>query len=292
MGELPGTTQVFPTHGFGSFCSAGATVACDHSSLADQLVANPVFSSPSEEEFATRLVAGLDLYPSYYAHMAPANLAGPSAPPQERPAKLTPAQVHGRVAAGEWVVDLRKRAEYAAAHLPGTAGFEFAPSLATYLGWCVPWQAPLTLLGVDDEQLVEARRMLSLIGIDTFDEGLVGDLDPADLTGSYRRAAFADLAEALAAPDADLVLLDTRNPHEHAAAHLPGAVNIPLGQLVDRLDELPTDRDIWVYCAAGYRASIASSLVNRSGRTVVHIDESFDHAPAAGFPLRGTAVPA
>src|SRR5579859_4327060 len=75
---LPDFTPVFPTHGFGSFCSAGP-VGERESTIGAEKLANPVLTR-TEREYLDTLLAGLDTWPAYYAHMAPANLAGPAVP--------------------------------------------------------------------------------------------------------------------------------------------------------------------------------------------------------------------
>jgi rhodanese-related sulfurtransferase len=52
---------------------------------------------------------------------------------------------------------------------------------------------------------------------------------------------------------------------------------------------VPADRPVWVHCAAGYRASIAASLLARAGREVVLVDDDLAAATAAGLPMERTA---
>jgi rhodanese-related sulfurtransferase len=78
-----------------------------------------------------------------------------------------------------------------------------------------------------------------------------------------------------------VVVLDVRRDIEHADGHLDGAIHVPLHEITGRLGEIP-DQEIWVHCAAGYRASIAASILAAAGRRVVHIDDDYTNAhPAA-----------
>jgi rhodanese-related sulfurtransferase len=81
----------------------------------------------------------------------------------------------------------------------------------------------------------------------------------------------------------DLVL-DVRRPDEYKASHVDGAINVPVYELLRRMDGLPQAR-IWVHCATGYRASVAASLLDRAGRDVVLVDAKYRDAAAAGVPL-------
>ena len=86
--ELPDTAPIFPTHGFGSFCSATQSAATS-STIGQEKLANPVLTL-DERAYVESLLAGLDAWPAYYAHMAPANLAGPPAPTCRRRGRPTP----------------------------------------------------------------------------------------------------------------------------------------------------------------------------------------------------------
>jgi hydroxyacylglutathione hydrolase len=94
-------------------------------------------------------------------------------------------------------------------------------------------------------------------------------------------ADFADLADALAKDDT--IVVDVRRADEWGAAHIEGSLNVPLGELPARLEELP-DGTLWVHCAAGYRASVAASFADRAGRRVTLVDDAWDHAVALGLP--------
>ena len=71
--ELPPGTAVFPTHGFGSFCSATPTSGTE-STLGEQARVNPALTQ-DEQAFVDELIGGLGAYPAYYARMGPANAA-------------------------------------------------------------------------------------------------------------------------------------------------------------------------------------------------------------------------
>jgi glyoxylase-like metal-dependent hydrolase (beta-lactamase superfamily II)/rhodanese-related sulfurtransferase len=274
--NLPDTAQVFPTHGFGSFCSATQSEA-SASTLAMEKRTNPVLIR-SEQEFIDDVLSGLDAWPAYYAHMATANSAGPAAPDLSAPQLATADGLRRRIVAGEWVVDLRNRVAFAAGHVAGTLNFGLDGSFATYVGWLIPWGTPLTLLGDTAEQVAEAQRELVRIGIDRPAAHATGT--PSDWAGdqplvSYPRATFAELVQVR--HHRPIVLLDVRRALEWKQAHLPEALHIPLHDLPQRLGDVP-EGEVWVHCAAGYRAAIAASLLQAAGRRVVHVDDDFTHA--------------
>jgi hydroxyacylglutathione hydrolase len=285
--ELADNVAVCPTHGFGSFCSA--TVADgSYSTIGGEKHANPALTQ-DEAEFVTTLLAGLDLYPAYYAHMAAANAAGPAAPDLSPPRRADAAELRRRIDAGEWVVDLRSRLAFAAGHLRGTRHFELGTNFATYLGWLIPWGAPLTLIGQTPREVAQAQRELVRIGIDRIEAMAAGarqDWAGGEALRSYTVGDFAALAQAR--ERGRVTLLDVRRPSEWNAGRIGGAMNIPLHELPARIGELPAGK-IWVHCQSGYRASVAASLLDAAGRDVVLIDDDLAPAQQAGRVTTSTA---
>jgi hydroxyacylglutathione hydrolase len=272
--ELPDGVEVYPTHGFGSFCSA-SSVDVDSSTIGRQRQSNPALTK-DEQDFVDGLLAELSAYPSYYEHMGVINSEGPAAADLSLPKPIDPDDLRRRLESGEWVVDLRRRVAFAAGHLKGSLGFELSGSFVTYLGWLHPWGTPLTLIGENESQMADARRELARIGID--DIAGAADIevvrDAAD-EQSYRVADFAALAEAIGS--GEVTVLDVRQSGEFADSHVDNAVNIALHELADRVSEVPAG-EVWVHCASGYRASIAASILDRHGRDVVLIDDEFGKA--------------
>ena len=281
--ELPDETEVYPTHGFGSFCSA-TPGSGDTSTIADQRTNNPALTQ-DEQTYVDELIAGLSAYPAYYAHMGVINSQGPAPVDLSPAAQVHPEELRRRIDAGEWVVDLRHRTAFAAGHLDGTLAFELSASFVTYLGWLYTWGVPLTLIGDDHDQIAAAQRELVRIGVDNVTGSAVGDLSRfANGTPmrSYRVADFGDLADALA--HGDLTVLDVRQQGEYDDGHVNGAINIPLHELAHRTNEVPTG-EVWVHCGSGYRASIAASMIDRHDRTVVLVDDTFSRAAKLGLAV-------
>jgi hydroxyacylglutathione hydrolase len=285
-GELPGQVAVYPTHGFGSFCSA-APASGDESTVGRERRVNVALREADEDAFVKELTAGLGAYPRYYAHMGPANRGGPGAADLSPPRPASAAEIRRRIDAGEWVVDLRGRRAFARMHVSGSISVELNDSFATYLGWAQPWGQPLTLIGDGPEDVAEAQRQLARIGI----EGLAAASGPTrELAGgrlaSYPVTGFPGLAEAWGAPG--LVLLDVRRLDEWQGGHLDGAVHIPFWELEDRIGDVPAG-EVWVYCHSGLRASISASILDRAGRSVVQVDDDWPRAAEIGLPVTPAA---
>ena len=82
-----------------------------------------------------------------------------------------------------------------------------------------------------------------------FPQAQIEEIEPADAEARMHDATF----------------LDVRELDEYEQGMIPGAVNIPVGQLPDRTDELDPRRPTVVYCAGGYRSSVAASLLRQRG---------------------------
>lgn len=281
---LPDEVAVLPTHGFGSFCTATPAASVNSSTIGEEKARNPALTL-SADRYVADLLAGLDAYPAYYARMGPGNAAGPAAPDLSLPDQAGPAELRGRLAAGEWLVDLRSRRVFAAGHLAGSLGFELGDTLAPQLGWLLPAGTPVTLLGETAGQVAEAQRELARIGIDRPAAIAIGQ--PEDWAAGQPLASFpvADFAALAAARrDRPLTVLDVRRDLEWADGHVEGAVHIPLHELRGRLGEVPGG-ELWVHCAGGYRAAVAASLLQAAHREVTAIDDEFASAAQAGLPV-------
>lgn len=293
VADLDAQTAIFPTHGFGSFCSSIQAEGSE-TSLAQEERVNPALTQ-TEEDFVKVLLAGLDVFPAYYAHMGPANAAGPAPIDLALPLPADPVEIRRRIEAGEWVVDLRSREAFDRSHVPGALNFDLGGSFVSYLGWVVPWGTPITLLGSTPEDVREAQRELVRIGIDRPVGHAVGSPDAWVEDGVSpavtRRVDFATMAREWAA-NPSAVVIDTRQILEWEAGHVDGARFIPFYLVQDRLAEIPHDVDVYIYCGSGYRASVVVSLLQNLGfSNVIHVDDMFSNAGAV-LPIVREPAPA
>lgn len=286
--ELDDQTAVFPTHGFGSFCSSSAGTGASSSTIASEKMHNIAFTSEDRTEFIQTILAGLGPYPRYYAHMGAMNQAGPAEVAAFHLHDYSVDDITRQLQDDKtWVIDLRQRKAFAAHHPEGAAGIELGKSFSTYTGWLVPWGEPMMLVGDDESELQAAYVELSRIGMEQFVGGGSVDLPHYLAAGpkkSYQVVTFADLKDGVA--EESPYVLDVRLKSDWTALHVTGSVNIPLHELQSRMVELPDHVPIWVHCASGYRASVAASLVDNAGKIPVLINDSFDSAVMLGLTLR------
>lgn len=282
---LDSEVEVMPTHGFGSFCSSAPAGTATASTIGSERAGNLALVIGDEDDFVRSVVSGLTAYPRYYAHMAPVNRRGPAPIDLSPPQDIDPVELRRRLESKEWVVDVRRRVAYASAHVKGTVGVELGNGFATYLGWVIPWGTPITLVGDTAEEVEQAQRQLIRIGIDRPKGRATGGTrvyGAGSELASYRVATFDELATERERPD--VVIVDSRRDDEWAAGRVAGAIHIPLPELQERAGELPK-AELWVYCNAGFRASIGASLLDGAGKHVVLINDEFERASDAGLEV-------
>jgi hydroxyacylglutathione hydrolase len=257
---LPADLAAYPTHGPGSFCSAGETG--EHvTTIGQERDGNPLLAGTGEDAFTRQVLARLGSYPAYFARLPAVNRRGAPRHGISRPVlpALTPAHVAELAAGGATVIDARPIAEFAAAHIPGSLSDELRPAFATWLGWLASPARPLVVVlgaGQDRGELVEAAL---LVGYDN----LAGELDGG--MSAWQAAGLPAASIPLLDPAADHLpdgsrVLDVRQRSEWATGHLPGAVHTELGTLTGPAAGLP-EGPVAVMCGHGERAMTGASLL-------------------------------
>ena len=245
---LPDATRVFPAHGAGSACGRALGDATS-STIGEERSTNPALQLADRDAFVDAVTVGQPVRPRYFEFAASANrhthelLDDHEAPPRLE---------IDAVPAGVVVLDTRSPDTFAAGHLRGSINVGLEGRFAENAGNVVRPGTSIVVV-TDEGREVEARVRLARVGLDC----VVGHLPP---TGEERtpRTSWAEVG-----PDVQLV--DVRNPGEVADGTAPGAHNIPLPTLLDRVGELDPARPTVVFCASGYRSSVAASVLRAVG---------------------------
>jgi glyoxylase-like metal-dependent hydrolase (beta-lactamase superfamily II)/rhodanese-related sulfurtransferase len=275
LAALPDSVQVLPTHGAGSFCVAAVPTTQRTSTIAAERRQNSLLTAADLAEFSVDLRAELMSYPAYYRHMAPINRRGARvlgrlpAPPAISPRGLADRLATG-TPDGVWVVDGRDRDAFAAAHIPGSVNIELNSGFGSYVGWMLPFDAPVVLVLPDPAAAAVEEAVAQLIRIGW--SRIIGYLDggiaawTADGRGvrSYPTGTVAQLCDAVVGGE-PMHVLDVRQQLEWAWGTIPGSQTRFVADLPARIEDLPRDRPTWVICSNGHRASIAASLLDRAG---------------------------
>jgi glyoxylase-like metal-dependent hydrolase (beta-lactamase superfamily II)/rhodanese-related sulfurtransferase len=283
LAELPGSTRILPTHGAGSFCSAGPPSSHRTTTIDDERRSNPTFALTDGEPEAFRVQALADLgrVPAYYAHMARLNRRGPRVLGRLiLPDGLDPASFEARATSGTTIVDARDREAFAAGHIRGAINIELERVFSGYVGWLVPFGAPVLLVLPEDapDALEEATTELLRIGYERIAGWLDGGMPAWAASGrpvaSYETTSMPELHRERAAGAGDGVLLDVRQPIEWATdGVVPNSEQIFVADIPERLGELPTGAPVTVFCRTGHRASMAASMLEAAGHDVRLVSE-------------------
>ncbi|HVA94768.1 MAG TPA: MBL fold metallo-hydrolase [Candidatus Dormibacteraeota bacterium] len=265
---LPDQALVYPAHGAGSLCGKSLSKETV-STMGEQRRTNYALQPMSKEAFLQVVTADQPEAPAYFTYDAVLNS-------QERPtldqtlARVNPMtldDVLAAQAAGAQILDTRDPGEFASAHLAGSINIGLSGQYATWAGTVLDHTHPIVIIA-DPGRETESATRLGRIGFDHvtgfLQDGLQSLKSRPDLTVTTDRLSAQFAAELLSSPQPPLAI-DVRTPVERDQKHIPGSISIPLNHLTENLEKLPKGRPLLVYCAGGYRASIAASLLERSG---------------------------
>ena len=268
---LPDVTRVYPAHGAGSSC--GKNLSTDTwSTIGEQRASNYAVQPMSKPAFVAAVTDGQTAPPAYFSFDAVRNreqhelLDETAVPPP-----LSLDDVLRRQRSGAAVLDTRNQNEFAVGHLAGSINVGLDGRYAEYAGGVIQPGAPIVLV-TDAGMVLEAKNRLARIGFDRVVGHLAEPLrafeERPDEVMRSSRIDVHELERRLGSDD-DLQLVDVRQPGETVNGIITGAIEIPLTRLNERLALLDAGRRTVVYCAGGYRSSIAASRMAAAGFTDV-----------------------
>ncbi|KUI33544.1 sulfurtransferase [Mycobacterium sp. IS-1496] len=264
---LPDATRVYPAHGAGSAC--GKNLSTDlWSTIGDQKETNYALRAPDKATFMDLVTEGQPPAPSYFVYDAVLNRKERDLLDETKmPPAMTYEQVRDAMKAGAILVDGRGPEEFALGHLRGAVNIGLEGRYAEFAGSVVPTDVDIVLFTEPGQEL-EGKNRLARIGFDRVIgyverpfEVMFDHQDEVQMASRLTAKAFDERIAELS----DLQIVDVRNPGEVAAGTIPNALTIPVGQLPARLNELDPAKPTVVYCAGGYRSSVAASLLRQNG---------------------------
>ncbi len=264
---LPDDTKVFPSHGAGSACGKNLSTELV-STIGEQKLTNYALLAPDKATFLDLVTEGQPPAPSYFLHDAILNRKNrPLLDETSMPEAISYSDVKEMVEDGAILLDGRDPEEFACGYIQGAINVGLEGRYSEYSGSVINAHTPIVLF-VDPGHEIEARNRLARIGFDHV-LGYVADpyavmvANPED-TARASRLTAAELRERQESVS-DLQIIDIRNPGELEVGTIGSYVNIPTGEIPSRLDELDPTRPTVVYCAGGYRSSIAASILRQAG---------------------------
>ncbi len=259
---LPDDLPVYPTHGSGSFCSAGPGDERTTTIGAEKRL-NPLLQAGHEDQFVDWLIGGPGTFPPYFLELRDINRRGPAVYGSDTPqlAPLAVGDLDRAVADGAVLVDARPVQRFSAGHVPGALSLELRPQFGVWLGWVIEdLETPLAFVVDRDQDHDWLVRQCLQVGF----ENLVGELTGGMTAweGAGRPLARTTLTDR---PTSGRALLDVRQRSEWEAGHIPGAVHVELGELSVAPDGRLPQGPLLTHCVHGQRAMTAASLLQRAG---------------------------
>jgi hydroxyacylglutathione hydrolase len=264
---LPDATRVYPAHGAGSAC--GKNLSTDlWSTMGDQKQWNYALRAADKASFVELVTAGQPPAPGYFAYDAILNRKNRALLDETAaPLAMSYQQAMEALAARAVLIDGRSPEEFAQGHLRGAVNIGLAGRYAEFAGSAVQPDVDIVLVTEPGAEL-EGKNRLARIGFDRVigcldapEKAMFEHQDAVQIASRLTAKAFGERA----AEVADLQIVDVRSHGEAEAGMVPGALNIPVGQLPARVAELDPERPTVVYCAGGYRSSVAASLLRQRG---------------------------
>jgi hydroxyacylglutathione hydrolase len=262
---------VYPAHGPGSSC--GKNLGPDtFSTIGAQKATNYALQDMTEEEFIKTVTTGLNAPPSYFPINARINKEGYESLDdvfEKGMVPLTIAQLKEKIKEDVWVLDTRPATTFTHGFVPGSISIGLDGRFAEWAGTLLPFNQPLVLVteaGKEKESITRLAR----VGIDNVQGYLNGGYEAWRDAGETIDLIIDIEPDEMAMDiphDNLLEVIDVRKPAEFDAAHVRGAVNVPLDTLIDpvHVAMIDDESNLYVHCAGGYRSVIAASLLKRHG---------------------------
>ncbi|MEJ8570691.1 rhodanese-like domain-containing protein [Microbaculum marinum] len=284
--NLPDGVIIYPCHGAGSAC--GPNIGDRMSStIGYERTHNKYAAISDPDEFRSALKENAPPVPTHYPRLKKVNAAGPQVQGNlPRAPGMTPDAFADAVGSdGMQLLDVRDMLAFGGGHIAGALNIGARPELSVWAGWLLDPERPICLVLEDDGQLNDILRLLWRTGFTRFGGYLAGGMSAWHEAGLELRhitqLSVHELREKGVLP------LDVRKDEEWQQGHVPGAVHIFIGELRDRMQELDRTAPIATYCASGFRASMASSILAANGFESVHnVPGSWKAWQNAGFEAK------
>jgi hydroxyacylglutathione hydrolase len=287
---LPDHLQVWPGHGAGSACGK-ALGAVPSSTVGYEKRSNWGVAERDEAAFVAAVLEGQPEPPQYFAVMKQVNRDGPPVlgEPPVAPRVAAADVLSGSSIRTRWLLDLRPASEFAEGFVAGSLSLPYSKRFSTWAGSIIPVTDEIVLMSAAGDDVPRAVRDLSRIGFDR----IVGWVEASEALHAWRAAGHPPATiPHLSVTDVEsqrtngpMTIVDVRGRTEWEAGHIGEALHVPLGDLRQRLDELPAT-PLLVHCQSGVRSAVATSLLHRLGRRdAVNVLGGFSAWRAAELPL-------
>ncbi len=255
---------VCPAHGSGSVCGS-AIAERTWTTIGLEKTSNPALQCKDKTEFVSSVSRQMEM-PPYFKMMEKLNL-NPQLEGLPLPQPLKPHEFEER-AKEAIVLDTRNEVEFGGAHISNSLSL-WLEGLPAYAGWFLPYGTPILLVTGKKEDALDAVRYLTRIGFDSIDGYLSGGMHGRHMAGkksdSIDMILVQDLCRRLDDGEPTWIL-DVRSERElEEVGYIPGAHHIHITQLPQRMEEVPKDRRVFIFCGSSLRSMTAASILKRNG---------------------------
>jgi len=289
---LPDASLVYPAHGAGSLC--GRAISKETvSTIGDQRRLNYALQPMSKKAFIELVTTDQPEAPPYFVYDAVLNSKERPTLDESLERNLKPLALDAVLELqkeGAQILDTRDADEFGAAHLAGSINIGLGGQYATWAGTMLNREHPIVIIAAPGRENESAVR-LGRIGFDNVAGYLQNGLQSLELRPDlvvFIERLSPQFAADLFASNQPPLAIDVRAPREREQRHIEGSLSMPLNHLARDLKALPRDRALLVYCAGGYRSSIAASLLKASGfDSVCEIAGGLAAWESANLPVQG-----
>ncbi|MDN3581350.1 MBL fold metallo-hydrolase [Mucilaginibacter flavus] len=251
---LPRNVIVYPAHGPGSLC--GKNMSPDlQSTIGRELLENYALQLMDEFTFIKTLTSDQPFVPNYFGYDVELNKAGAPAM-QQNVDKVPMMDADIQLQDDITVIDSRAKSIFRAGHLKGAINLQDGEKFETWLGSILQADEKFYLVADSEEIIGKLLKKTAKIGYES-------NILATQLSPKNTNETLPDLDLAAFKADTDsYTIVDVRNESEvNGSKAFDTAINIPLPQLRNRLNEIPTGKPIVIHCAAGYRSAAGASIV-------------------------------
>ena len=285
--KLDNGVLIHPSHGHGSPCGADIGDRLE-STIGYEKRFNAYYQKTDRAEFIEHALSTAPPEPTYYKRMKKVNAAGPEVL-GHLPVIPALSAAEFKKAAGKKaavLIDTRNMLAFGGGHIGGALNIGATPMLTIWAGWLLDPDEPLLLVLDVDSAVEKVAALFVRAGYTKFTGYLAGGMTAwENAAGALAELPQMTVHQVETCSD-DLQVLDVRAPSEWKGGHVPCATHIFVPELRKRAGELDKTKPVVTYCASGYRASIAASMLQKQGFTDVRtMPGSWIAWKKAGLPV-------
>jgi hydroxyacylglutathione hydrolase len=278
---------IYPSHGHGSPCGADIGDRLE-STIGYEKRFNPYYQKTDRTAFIQHALSTAPPEPTYYKRMKKVNAEGPSVLGHLPviPALSAGLFKNAVTQNGAALVDTRNMLAFGGGHIDGALNIGATPMLTIWAGWLLDPEQPILLVLENDSEIERIAALFLRSGYSKFAGYLAGGMTAWDNAAGPLTELPQMTVDEVQTCTERLQVLDVRAPSEWKGGHVPCATHIFVPEIRKSTGLLEQAKPVVTYCATGYRASIAASMLQQQGFSDVRtMPGSWTAWKKAGLPV-------